>query len=104
MKKVKVKDPEEEDDEEEEEDEELEKLSVIELKDKLRQMNLRVTGKKVELVQRIREAKGGWRWRKSQALGAERKSGGARMEESLGSAHFFVASWFSCCFYCYCSK
>lgn len=66
VKKVKVRDPEEddeeEDDEEEEEEEELaddnlEKCSVIELKDKLRAMNLPVSGRKAELIQRIREAK-----------------------------------------------
>ena len=35
----------------------LEKCSVIELKDKLRAMNLPVSGRKAELIQRIREAK-----------------------------------------------
>lgn len=60
-----MRDPEEEDDEEEDDEEEeeeladdnLEKCSVIELKDKLRAMNLPVSGRKAELIQRIREAK-----------------------------------------------
>ena len=45
--------------EEEEElvDDNLEKCSVIELKDQLRAMNLPVSGRKAELIQRIRQAK-----------------------------------------------
>lgn len=60
-----MRDPEEEDDEEEDDEEEeeelvddnLEKCSVIELKDQLRAMNLPVSGRKAELIQRIRQAK-----------------------------------------------
>lgn len=46
-----------EEEEEELADDNLEKCSVIELKDKLRAMNLPVSGRKAELIQRIREAK-----------------------------------------------
>ena len=48
---------EEEEEETEQVDDNLEKCNIIELKDKLRAMNLPVSGRKAELIQRIRNAK-----------------------------------------------
>ena len=47
----------EEEEETEQVDDNLEKCNIIELKDKLRAMNLPVSGRKAELIQRIRNAK-----------------------------------------------
>lgn len=46
-----------EEEETEQVDDNLEKCNIIELKDKLRAMNLPVSGRKAELIQRIRNAK-----------------------------------------------